>query len=390
MLFDNDYVIDPALSNSDLYAFENDLRGFYHYKIIGDVKPDFSSKAMDIGNIVDAKILAEEELKNYYVVTDMKATGKIKEIIDTYVEFQLGIIEKAKANPKLDQSVSIAPLPWPTDIPVLKKKTDKLVDNLDFCSKYQNFMNVMEPIITKLEYQTNWSMETRMLKVMNLGGAYYQQALDCGDRVMIHINEWNKAHAKVDALQEDESTKVLFDEIFKQNNDIKVHKQVTLYGTYGKTKLKGKLDLFIEFVKDKRIRPLDLKTAGSHARFLQNYRQKKYNRQGAFYSNLLRQNFPDYIIDPFQFLVIPIETDERPEIYEMDATEMFVAEHGYTYESGYRVKGWRELVTEVEWHKANGKWDHRKDYYQKGKNIIDSKVILDADLLQLEEKAPLI
>jgi len=378
MLFDKDYLAHPGISQSEITLFERDIRGYYNQKILGVQREETTSDPMDIGNIVDAKLLQPEMLKNYYVVTDMKATGRLKDIIDLFVDYIKA--EKDSVFPE-----------WPADMPVLKAKEKLSVNYPWWIEKYEHVIFILDKIILATEYQPNWGAETRLIKVITLGKDYYTQLLECGDRIMVGLEQWNKAHSKVDAVAEDEYTSRLFADLFDPSDpDITVHKQVPLYGSFEGVEIKGMLDFFIANKRTNTITPWDLKTAGSHQRFSTNYRAKRYGRQGAVYSELLRQNFPGYTILPFSFLVIPIETDERPEVYEMDATELYINENGHLAENGYKTKGWKDIVRELQWHNKTGKWDHYKEYYAAGKNIINSRFIIEADLLQVEEVKPLL
>lgn len=371
-LFEKEYINDPALSQSDLKNFENDLNAFYQYKILGIEKENKTSKAMDIGNIIDAKLLAPEELNNYYVCTDFKAKGKVKDVVDLFVKKLMAL----STGPEIVY-------PEFTEAALYASGTIQLLVDA----------------IVELEFQGAWTPARRLAeiiggidskkeKVVGKGIEYYTQVLEANGKYIVHLSEWNKAHEKVNAVGEDPTTKDFFDALFNpKDENIQVMRQVELRGVFEDKAMKGKLDLFLKNDVEKWIDPWDVKSARSHQQFRTNYRKDRLGRQGCYYTELLIQNYPGYTIKPFKFLVIPTQTEEKPEQYEMSAGEMYINAEGLNTDSGYRIKGWKELIREIQWHEKHGKWNHRKEYYLSGKNILDSKINVDDLIAEAEQQA---
>jgi hypothetical protein len=53
-----------------------------------------------------------------------------------------------------------------------------------------------------------------------------------------------------------------------------------------------------------------------------------------------------------------------PHIFEVDEEDMFVAEYGGEIEGGaYEIRGFQDLIDELEYHKDSGQWEYRREIY---------------------------
>lgn len=362
-----EYVADEGFSQSDLNTFEKNIFDFYCTAIAGDQFVDKKSEALDLGSLVDNILLDPDNLKNYYVMTDMKASGKEKDVVDTVYKMILGRIQKDIEERKADKDALITSK-W-GDITSFEKEIIKSIE--------------------QIEYQTNWKLETRIGKIKTNGKEYFEQLKEAGTRTIVTMDSWTRAHSIVEQLQEDESTKNVFAILKGKISDkakkrYVLHKCKALYGTDigSAIKMKGLLDFYIEDTVEKTIIPFDLKTAKSHAQFMANYRASRYGRQGSYYSELLAIEYPEHTIEVFRFLVIPTESGEVPEIYYMSESELIGNKEGFESNQGFRIPGWKELLKQIAWHKENAKWQHRKEYYERGYNIIKGNMNVDPALLQ--------
>lgn len=361
MLTNQEYIQNTALSQSDIKLFEKNIIEFYNQKILGLVE-EVQSDPMDIGSIVDAIMLDPEELKKYYVVTDLKAKGKVKEVVDL-------IWNKTSTSESYNKDLTLAGL---TDY--------------------------VKEAIKQVEYQLNWKEETRIKKIEDEGQEYYEQLQEARGMYMVSLESWNTAHALVQELTDDNMTASIIEWLKHPEtipDNITLHLQEVLEGEFELTKLKGKLDFFIVDNNNKVIEPWDVKTAKNHNRFKINYKASKYGRQGAFYTELLKQNYPDYKILPFKFLVLPVENNkklhedaasEKPEVYAMTAKELQIHTDGVYLGNGYRIKGWKELVKEIQWHINTQNFQHRKEYYETGMNTLDTLAGIDIEVTENTEQ----
>lgn len=350
-----EYVNHPGLAQSDLNLFEKNIYQFHKEVILGEKPEEKKSDALDKGSIADALILQPDALKSYYVMTQYKASGKEKEVVDAV--FNLVSTKMKEKEPNM--------IKWP-------QLNDFEADIVKGCEQ--------------LAYQGNWKLETRVAKIIEKGKEYFDQLKEAGGRTIVSLDVWNETHALIDQIKEDESTHAIFVKLKGEHAEKKryiVHKQEYIINIDPATgeQVKGLLDFWIEDTKLKEIDPWDLKTAKSHAQFLMNYRMSRYGRQGSFYSNLLSLKYKGYKINPFKFLVLPTQSGETPEVYTMSESELIANRDGAESALGFRVKGFRELITDIQWHRDNGKWDHRKEYYERGYNIIKGNLNVDPALL---------
>jgi hypothetical protein len=366
MQHSKEYALDPAISQSDLKLFEENIVRFHQEKILGVQAEEKKGDHFDLGNLVDTILIAPEMKDMYYVVTDYKAAGKLRDVLDTLFENC-----KAMFGPE-----------WLVETASREKKVVTLLEISE---------EMMKEAITKQEWQNNWKMETKVGKLKDMGAEYWTQLLEAEGKVMVSLENWTKAHNVADEILEDEFIGREL-QALKQKDDgvtpspFVVHKHAVLFGVYRGTKMKGELDFFIQDVETLTIWPWDVKSAKSLLQFRSNYRKFRYGRQGSYYSNLLKQNFEGYTIKPFQFLVIPTESGEFPEKFTMSESELYAAAEGFESKNGYRIKGWKDLIADYEWHQMTGKWKHKKDYYEQGTNILKSGEEIDPALLESAEE----
>jgi hypothetical protein len=368
MQHSQEYVKNPAISQSDLKLFEENIVRFHKEKILGEIPEEKKGDHFDLGNLVDTILIAPEMKSMYYVVTDYKAAGKLRDVMDR-------LFNTCKAKYGEDWLVETA------------SREKKIVTLLEVDEQ------MMREAITAEEWQNNWKMDTKVAKIKDLGAEYWTQLLEAEGKVMVSLENWTKAHSVADDILEDEFIGRELQALKTKPEDENVvpspfivHKHAVLFGVFRSTKMKGEVDFFIQDVGTNTIWPWDVKSAKSLAQFKSNYRKFRYGRQGSYYSNLIVQNFPGYTVKPFQFLVIPTESGEYPEKFTMSESELYACADGFESKNGYRIKGWKDLIAEYEWHEMTGKWKHKKEYYETGTNLLKPGEVLDPALLDVPEE----
>lgn len=366
MVRPREYINNPGISQSDITMFEKNIAKFYRSFILGEEQEDKKTDSMDLGSVVDNILLFKENLKNYYVLTEFKASGKEKEIVDMVAVMVAAQIQQ--------------------DITDNKTRSDAMI--MKNWPELKMFEKEIVAAYESINWQPKWLRETKIAKIKEHGAEYFEQLKEAEGKYIVPIDIWNTAHSLIDQIKDDESTSGIFKMIRGEMNNAqklryKVQKTVALSGIEPVTgsEVKGLLDLYIDDTKQKIISPWDIKTAKSLALFLNNYRTYRYGRQGAFYRMLLQLKYPEYIINPFQFLVIPTVSGEAPEIFRMSDSEIIANTNGAESPNGYRIKGFREFLIEIKWHRENNKWLHHKDYYEKRHNLITGNLNVDPGLL---------
>lgn len=343
-----EYEQSLALAQSDLNLFEKNIVAFHKQCILREEGEDRKTDALDLGSLIDTILLEpEKKTERYYVMTQIKATGKVKDVVDSVFN-----------------TVSVS---------------------LDEDVKFIDLTEDIKRCILLHEYQGNWKIETRIEKIKSLGAEYWEQRLEAGNRHIVSLDVWNIAHSIVEEILEDQFSGPTFKMLKGEHDDhIVVHKQKALYAEFEGIKLKMLPDFFIEDKMEMIIWPWDLKSAKSHPQFMANYRKYRHGRQGSFYSFGIKENFPGYTLRNFSFLTVPTVSGEHPEVYEMSDSELYANQHGAESDQGYHIEGWQEILRRIQWHITTGLWAHRKEYYESGKNVIRGNANVDPSLLEEE------
>ena len=140
--------------------------------------------------------------------------------------------------------------------------------------------------------------------------------------------------------------------------------------------IRGMIDKIIINHDLKTIQALDLKTTGKPVySFPNSYIKYAYYRQAAIYQNfvinIFKNNFPDYGILPFKFIVAETACNNKPLVFEVSSDDLLIGMYGgFSKSTGKRMKGFAELVEEVEWHQKTGEWEIKKEVQDNGGVII--------------------
>lgn len=214
------------------------------------------------------------------------------------------------------------------------------------------------------------------------GKPYYDALIAAGDKQVISFDEEVQANQMVAILKNNEFTAKYF------NNTYNMYQKAIIFKYHGR-ECKALLDIIhIDYV-GKTIRPVDLKTTGkSVLSFRSAYLTYKYYIQAAFYTVALHYalkndpdfaKFADYEVLPFQFIVQETNMFNPPHIFEVDDEDMFVAEYGGVVDgAGYEVRGFQQLIDELEEHRDTGQWDYRHEVYDNS-GVVNLKALAKGD-----------
>jgi len=190
----------------------------------------------------------------------------------------------------------------------------------------------------------------------------YKEALEEG-KILITSEDRSIVFKAYTALLKDKKTGKLI------HNPL-LNYQVPVYGIIDDAECKGLIDILDIDKENKEITIYDLKTMSEHALdFPRSYYKYRYDIQGSFYQELVRQNYPDYKINNFKFVVVSLTKNGPPYIYEMSEEEVHGARNGRMKFDRY-FKGYRELIKDYKYHENSNDWTHIADYLRDGKLII--------------------
>jgi len=139
---------------------------------------------------------------------------------------------------------------------------------------------------------------------------------------------------------------------------------------------KSKFDIIKLNHKTKTITLYDLKTSGfDKERFIGSFYKFRYYLQASMYTTAINawafENYPDYLVKPFQFIVVQEADPMNPLVYTVSEPIINSGRDGFVEDSGkiYK-KGYEQLIQEYEWHVNNNKFSYSKETYEQKGNII--------------------
>ena len=215
-------------------------------------------------------------------------------------------------------------------------------------------------------YQSNWKEATRIAKVYEAWE--YWDDLRAGEgKTILSAEEDSLISQIVMSIKTNDVTRPYFE----QNEGEEILYQVPIFFTIEEVECKGLLDMIRINHITKTIEPIDIKTLGDNTlNFPKALRQRRYDIQGAFYTEGLRQTYPGYTILPFKFIVESTTNPGTPLVYTMDTQLLETGKYGRSgiklkgisqdslmqvyYGRIENIKGYLQLIEEYKWYLENG------------------------------------
>jgi hypothetical protein len=150
-----EYRDDDAISPSDVKIFGRDIAAFYKYKILKQPIEERVSSALIIGDMILTQPNDIDKL--YYILTDWKATEKVKDIVDLVYKKRTEFIQKSK-----NDATSLGPNHPTTQIPE---------DDMEYLTLDDNDLaDILMDAITEIGYYSNtWTMQKRIQTIIDKG-----------------------------------------------------------------------------------------------------------------------------------------------------------------------------------------------------------------------------
>jgi len=238
------------------------------------------------------------------------------------------------------------------------------------------------------------------------GKLFFDAILAAGDRKILGIDDLFKANKIVKDIQEHDIIKKYF--VQDEDENIELMFQIPIvwefnFDSYTKVRtenaaaidsIRGKsiLDCIRIDHTNKIITPVELKTGGEG--FFKSYWRYKRYLQGGMYNDAVRfmvsqnKELKDYKVENIIFVYADTTLVKPPVIYRMTNNDLNIARNGQIYNlvlddygrltdfskylGKYKTKGYKQLMSELEWHIANDKWEYSYDTYQ-------SECVIDID-----------
>jgi hypothetical protein len=220
------------------------------------------------------------------------------------------------------------------------------------------------------KYGDGWKDETIIRKVKDEAGRDLFEFLKEADgKLILDTLEYQNVINTVNTLYTHEFSR----KWLTVNDDEEIVFQFPVFWKYKGVNCKCLFDIIKVDHKNKVIYPVDLKTTYDHVLgFPYNYIKWSYVIQSSFYSESLKYfkleypEFFDYRIDYFRFLVVSSQDPFKPLVYATTDVDLTVGKFGgYLKSNGGYIKGFDQLITDMEWHLNERKFDYPKEVYDK-------------------------
>lgn len=190
------------------------------------------------------------------------------------------------------------------------------------------------------------------------------------NKILVSHEDYHKAMTMKKGLLESGFTRGIFN--LTKDEELKYQEVII----WNKETCKSKLDIIKINHKNKTITPYDLKTTGfDKERFIGSFYKLRYYIQASMYYDAMEEwrfnNYPDYKLKPFQFIVVQGEDPTNPMVYTVSDLKLGEGRDGFYNEDGKLLrKGYLQLINEYDWHINMDKFDFSVDTYEADGNIL--------------------
>lgn len=338
-----------ALNQSMISKFIDDPSDFYRYFVLKEKRPDNSTWATIVGDLVDFYLIdcdGNEEEFNQRFGEKFSLFGGTKTMSQVfYLADVLFQISKRDMN-------------------------EEGVVTTEFSGRFKEALARLQK-----EGKFKGKSEEQALVIFNEKGKdYFDELIKNFDKTVVDIHHVEKAKFIVRQLMNDPFTSELFD---STSSDIKKKMFVEweYEGTHREISCKSEIDLAILDHSSKKFYLYDLKTTYDNEAFEQSFLKRKYFIQAYFYKLaaeywLKESGLYDYEVVPMQFIVADTsKNNRRPLIYRTSEELMQKIKCGFK-SKGYSFRGFDLVMDDILWAIENDIFTiSRKNYMNNG--IID-------------------
>jgi hypothetical protein len=289
---------------------QSSLKNILIHPLLYKSKVNKSTKSLSMGSLVDCLLLTPKDFDKTYLINKMEDPPEaVKKIYDL-------VYKSWKAIEFIDVDVEI----------------------INIC-KQLNYRQTQGDVV-KLKYITKYDYYLKFLKKAE-------------NKIIVSSKDYERACELTGILNKDT---VINNEVFNLSKDEENIFQKEIYWVYDGVPLKSLLDLITVNHKKKTIQPWDLKTTGFAVDKFENSLYKfRYDFQASFYTEALMNEYPDYKILPFRFIVVSTVMNDRPRIFECSERVLSVGKIGDD-----KLKGWLEALETLKFHAKTNIWNDTK------------------------------
>tara|TARA_R110002126_G_scaffold2827_1_gene15612 strand:- start:39063 stop:40190 length:1128 start_codon:yes stop_codon:yes gene_type:complete len=241
--------------------------------------------------------------------------------VDTILTGETEEFEKQYYISRLDKK------PSEVEVSIVKAVYDELVDNLvDLESvDFDDCQDMILIAANEEKWQTRWKDDTRILKLVSAGNAYFQDLVASFGKEILSTKQNETIQNIVNSLRHHSRTAKYFNrQLQEEIEDMDFYYQLPILFKYEGIECKALMDLCaVRRDADGKviaITPIDLKTmSGGTLQFSDQIRKRRYDIQAAWYTLALASHFdfPIEDIDPFLFVVESSTSIGSPLVFEI-------------------------------------------------------------------------
>jgi hypothetical protein len=254
---------------------------------------------------------------------------------------------------------------------VYSKAKDKIAED----DSYKNLEFLKQEIIDSCEshgYYKNLKPETRINKILDFND-YWKEIISSENKTIITQEE---AEIVSNIVKKVATNQFTFRYFKDSTEEVTILKQLPIEFEVKEVECKALLDIVYIDHSNKTITPIDLKTIGDSVKnFLESLRKRRYDIQLSWYVEALSQwkennEFKDYRILDFKFIVVSTTEDEEPIIFTCDKSLELIGKYGrdflhlkgekidvhseVVYNRLNKVKGYLNLLDDYLYYMENG------------------------------------
>lgn len=220
-------------------------------------------------------------------------------------------------------------------------------------------------------YYKNLKAETRINKIIE-NSNYWDELVKSEGKTILSQEESLLISRVSSKILDNQYTYKYFKD--RDDSEVTILKQLPIGFKIEGIECKALLDIVYIDHTNKTITPLDLKTmSGPVINFYKSVRKSAYHIQAAWYTEAINQwkeeNYRDYVVENFKFIVVSTTEDSEPVIYTCDKSLLLLGKYGRPciylqgedyiknaiyYERLQPIKGYINLINDYIYYMENG------------------------------------
>ena len=221
--------------------------------------------------------------------------------------------------------------------------------------------------VNEVGYQSRWKDETRIKKIKEEGGSYYDSLVLAQGRTIVSATEKAQATICVASLKANKYIQKYLTP--KEGTEINFRKIVQF--SYEGIEFKGELDEVYIDHSEQTIQPIDYKTTGNSINmFKYDFWKFRYDFQAAVYMYGLKQDKEikqllkdGYKILPFKYIVVESNSINSPMSFVIKDKILNIGFHGGILSNNKKLEGFTQAITRYKWHTEKDEWEYPMEYY---------------------------